>query len=70
MLTCENLPLLQDALQALLKHLGETGDLMNLEKIQGPGTTVKLLRFTLSGKMHVVPEAVIDEVQTYPPLRT
>lgn len=44
--------------------------MVNLEKIQGPGTTVKLLRFTSSGEMYVVLEAVIDEVQTYQPLRT
>ena len=39
---------------------------MNAQKIPGPDTAVKFLWVVWSGKMHVIPEAVIDEVQTYP----
>lgn len=41
MLTCEYLPLLQDALQGLLEHLRGRGWTVKLQKIQGPVTTVR-----------------------------
>ena len=39
---------------------------MNPQKIQGPGTTVKFLAVLRLGKIQVVPEVVIDNVQAYP----
>ena len=65
MLTCKDLPLLQDSLQTLLEHQGR-GCAMNPQKIQGPGTTVKFFGIVWSGETFVVLEAVTDKVQAYP----
>ena len=39
---------------------------MNSTKVQRPGLSVKYLGVVWSGKMKVIPEAVIDKVQAYP----
>lgn len=66
MLTCEDLPLLQKSLQALLKHLRQRGRAVNLRKIQAPGTAIMFCGGIWSGKSCVVPNSVIDKVQAYP----
>lgn len=66
MLTCEDLPLLQDTLQFLLEHLWRRVWTTNSQKIQGPGTTIKLWEVFWLGESCVVPEAVIDKGQAYP----
>ena len=42
---------------------------MNPQKIQGPGTAIKFLGVMWLGKLHIVPEAVIDKVQACPPAK-
>lgn len=64
MLTCENLLFTAGCTASFAETSARKGDMVNLEKIQGPGTTGKLLRSTSSGKMHVVPKAVIEDVRT------
>lgn len=71
MLTCKDLPLLQDTLQALLnKYTPELqwqrGWEVNLQRIQGPGTAIKFLGVVWSDRMYIVPETVIVKVQAYP----
>lgn len=50
-LTREDLPLLQGTLQILLEHLQGTGEVLNQQKIQGSGTTIKFLGIILLGKV-------------------
>lgn len=66
MLTCEDFPQLQKALQALLDHLWWRGRAVNLRKIQGPGTAIMFWGVIWSDKNCVVPNSVIDKVQAYP----
>lgn len=66
MLTCEDLPLLQKTLQALLDHLQQRGQAVNPQKIQGPSTEVKFLGVVWLGKIHIstfVSEAITKKIQ-------
>ena len=40
--------------------------MVNSQKIQGRNTSMKCLEVFWSGKMHTVPEAMTDKMQTYP----
>lgn len=62
----EDLLLVQDTLQTLLKHLQVRGCVVNPQKIRSPGTAVNFLGVAWLGKVLIVLEAVIDKVQAYP----
>lgn len=57
---------MEDTLQTLVEHLTVRRWVLNLEKIQGPSTITKFWGVVWSGKMCVVPEAVIDKLQPNP----
>lgn len=63
-LTCEDVPLLQTTLQALLNHTQQRGQTVNPQQSQGPGTAVTFWGVIQSSKTHVVPEDILDKVQT------
>lgn len=64
-LTYEDLPLLQAILQALLEHLWGRRFEVDMWKIQGPGTALKVGGIIWLKKMFIVPEVVIDKMQAY-----
>lgn len=69
MLTCEDLPLLLDTLQDLLKHLWGRSWVVNPQKFpqkKGQGTPTKYLGVIWSGKTYILPETVTDKMQAYP----
>lgn len=68
-LTCEDLPLLQDIPQALPEHLQRRVWVVNTQKIQGPVTAIKFGSHWL-GKTYIIPETMVDKVQVYPTSKT
>ena len=67
MLTSDSLAYLERAGPRLLHHLQEKRWAVNSTKIQGPGLSVMFLGVVWLGKTKVIPEAVIDKVQAFPP---
>lgn len=65
MLTCEDSPLLQDTLQALLECLQGKGWQVNPQKTRDAVTTIEFLKIVWSSEMCVVLEAVIDKIHIY-----
>ena len=66
MLICEDLPLLQKTLWALLDQLQQRRWAVNPQKIKGPSTAIKLLGIVWPIRSMIIPEATIDTMQAYP----
>ena len=66
MLTYDTVSDLEEAVPRLLQHLQEKGWAVYSPKVQGPGLSVKFLGVVWFGKTRVIPEAIIDKVQSFP----
>ena len=62
-LTSDSLTELEAVATNLQEALADWGWAVNEDKVQGPGFSVKLLGVVCSGKITVMPEAVINKIQ-------
>ncbi|XP_052553514.1 uncharacterized protein LOC128087697 [Tympanuchus pallidicinctus] len=66
LLTSGSLEAVGQAADSLTAYLQQRGWAVNLQKVPGPGLSVKFLGVVWSGKTKVLPSAVIDKVQVFP----
>lgn len=70
MLTSDSLSALEAAAPALVAYLQKCGWIINSNKVQKPGLSVKFLGVVWSGRTQLIPDVVTDKIQAFPTLTT